>query len=170
MSVGVVVLVLYIGVMFWHAIQGSKHTHDAAEYHVAGRALSGTVIGLSFYASFMSTNSFVGLAGMSAVWGLGLWGIGAMFVRSMTVALVRGGHLSEFRFLEPGAFYAIVALSVIMLISIRVHVPEVVTGLIGAVIIGLSLYASIRPKQRFPNEYEEAGEADALLPSGDVQE
>ena len=71
---------LYIGVMFWHAIQGSKHTHDAAEYHVAGRALSGTVIGLSFYASFMSTNSFVGLAGMSAVWGLGLWGIGAMFV------------------------------------------------------------------------------------------
>ncbi len=99
---------------------------------------------------------------------LGL-GIGAMFVRSMTVALVRGGHLSEFRFLEPGAFYAIVALAVIMLISIRVHVPEIVTGLIGAVIIGASLYASIRHKRRFPHEYEEAGEADAILPSGDVQ-
>ena len=80
MSVGVVVLVLYLGVMFWHAIKGASHTANAADYHVAGRAMSGTVIGLSFYASFMSTNSFVGLAGMSAKWGLGLWGIGAMFV------------------------------------------------------------------------------------------
>ncbi len=127
------------------------------------------------YLEFLDASfSFDGVIGAFAITNdilliaLGL-GIGAMFVRSMTVALVRGGHLSEFRFLEPGAFYAIVALSVIMLISIRVHVPEVVTGLIGAVIIGLSLYASIRHKQRFPNEYEEAGEADAILPSGDVQ-
>ncbi|KPF53131.1 hypothetical protein IP65_13995 [Novosphingobium sp. AAP1] len=126
------------------------------------------------YLEFLDASfSFDGVIGAFAITNdilliaLGL-GIGAMFVRSMTVALVKGGHLSEFRFLEPGAFYAIVALAVIMLISIRVHTPEVVTGLIGALIIGLSLWASIRHKKLFPNEYEEDGEADAILPTGDV--
>src|SRR3546814_11363687 len=41
-------------------------------------------------------------------------GIGAMFVRSMTIFLVRQGTLSEYRYLEHGAFYAIIALAAIM--------------------------------------------------------
>ena len=126
------------------------------------------------YLEFLDASfSFDGVIGAFAITNdilliaLGL-GIGAMFVRSMTVALVRGGHLSEFRFLEPGAFYAILALSIIMLLSISIHTPEVVTGLIGAIIIGVSLLASIRHKKRFPHEYEEDGEADGIMPSGDV--
>ena len=73
-------------------------------------------------------------------------GIGAMYVRSMTIMLVEKGTLSEFRFLEHGAFYSILALSVIMFSQSLVSVPEVVTGLIGAAIIGLSLTASIRER------------------------
>lgn len=126
------------------------------------------------YLEFLDASfSFDGVIGAFAITNdilliaLGL-GIGAMFVRSMTVALVRGGHLSEYRYLEPGAFYAILALSGIMLLSIRIHTPEVVTGLIGAVIIGLSLWASVRHKQLFPHEYEEESQADAILPSGNV--
>jgi uncharacterized protein len=95
-------------------------------------------------------------------------GIGAFFVRSMTVALVKGGHLSEFRFLEPGAFYAIMALAIIMLMSIRVATPEIVTGLIGAAILGAALLASIRHRQRFPEEYAEDGDADVIMPTGNV--
>ena len=110
--------------------------------------------------AFAITNDIVIIA-------LGL-GIGAMFVRSMTIALVRGGHLAEYRYLEPGAFYAIMALAVIMLISIRVHTPEVVTGLIGAAFIAMALWASVRHKRLYPHEYEEEGQADAILPSGDV--
>ncbi|GGN60447.1 hypothetical protein GCM10011349_42000 [Novosphingobium indicum] len=131
-------------------------------------------LGGFIYLEFLDASfSFDGVIGAFAITNdiliiaLGL-GIGAMFVRSMTVALVRGGHLSEFRFLEPGAFYAIFALAVIMLISIRVHTPEVVTGLLGAAIIGASLWASIRHKKLFPHEYEEEGDADAILPTGDV--
>uniref|UniRef100_UPI0035CBE1A2 DUF475 domain-containing protein n=1 Tax=uncultured Sphingomonas sp. TaxID=158754 RepID=UPI0035CBE1A2 len=134
-----------------------------------------TGLGGFVYLEFLDASfSFDGVIGAFAITNdilliaLGL-GIGAMFVRSMTVALVHGGHLTEFRFLEPGAFYAILALAAIMLLSIRIETPEVVTGLIGACIIGLALFASIRHKRRFPEEYAEDGEADVILPCGDSQ-
>jgi len=74
--------------------------------------------------------------------------IGAMFVRSLTVYLVRKGTLDEYVFLEHGAHYAIGVLAGIMLISITYHIPEVVTGLAGAILIALSVFSSIRYKKR----------------------
>ena len=56
-------------------------------------------------------------------------GIGAMFIRSLTVFLVKKGTLSEYVYLEHGALWAIGALAVILLITIEYEVPEVVTGL-----------------------------------------
>ncbi|HEX8465516.1 MAG TPA: DUF475 domain-containing protein, partial [Abditibacterium sp.] len=94
--------------------------------------------------------------------------IGAMFVRSMTVALVHGGTLSQYRFLESGAFYAIIALAVIMLIStIGIETPEVVTGLVGAAFIGAAFWASVQHKRRFPEQYTD-GDDEVILPTGDV--
>ena len=78
---------------------------------------------------------------------LGL-GIGAMFVRSMTIFLVRQGTLDEYIFLEHGAHYAIGALGAIMLLSTTFHIPEIVTGLIGVAFIGWSLMSSIRYEKR----------------------
>ena len=82
--------------------------------------------------------------------------IGAMFVRSMTIHLVRKGTLAEYRYLEHGAFWAIIALGTIMLTSAVFHIPEAITGLIGVVLIGLSLWWSIRH-----NRTEKAAEATA---------
>lgn len=82
--------------------------------------------------------------------------IGAMFVRSMTIHLVRKGTLAEYRYLEHGAFWAIIALGAIMLLSAKFHIPEAVTGLIGAVLIGLSLWWSIRHNRRNPESEIEA--------------
>lgn len=76
--------------------------------------------------------------------------------------------MSDYRFLEPGAFYAIVALAAIMILGPVVEVPEMVTGLIGAVFIGAAFWASVRHRARFPDEYAEEGEAKAVLPTGDV--
>ncbi len=73
--------------------------------------------------------------------------IGAMFVRSLTVYLVRKGTLDEYVFLEHGAHYAIGVLAGIMLLSITHHIPEVITGLAGAILIGLSVYSSILYKK-----------------------
>jgi hypothetical protein len=69
--------------------------------------------------------------------------IGAMFVRSLTVYLVRKGTLDEYVFLEHGAHYAIGSLAAIMLVSMTHHISEVITGLVGAVLIGLSVISSV---------------------------
>jgi hypothetical protein len=68
-------------------------------------------------------------------------GIGAMFIRSLTVYLVRQGTLSEYVYLEHGAFWAIGALAVLLLVTIKYDVPELVTGLIGVGLI-LAAFAS----------------------------
>jgi hypothetical protein len=74
--------------------------------------------------------------------------IGAMFVRSMPIHLVRKGTLAEYRFLEHGAVWAIIALGGIMLASVVVHIPEALTGLIGATLIVISLWWSVRWNKR----------------------
>lgn len=71
-------------------------------------------------------------------------GIGAMFVRSMTIYLVEKGTLDAYIYLEHGAHYAIGMLALIMLLSMKFHIPEVVTGLIGVAFIALSLWSSIK--------------------------
>jgi hypothetical protein len=86
-------------------------------------------------------------------------GIGAMFVRSLTVMLVERGTLASYRYLEHGAFYAIGALALLMLIGTVMPIPEAVTGLIGAAFIGLSLWSSIRYNRG--KLAEEAARADA---------
>ena len=75
-------------------------------------------------------------------------GIGAMYVRSMTIMLVEKGTLAEYRYLEHGAFYAILILAVIMYVQTMVHIPEVITGLGGATLIGISFWASVRHNRR----------------------
>ena len=97
--------------------------------------------------------SFDGVVGAFAltnnlfIIGIGL-GIGAMFVRSLTILLVEKDTLEQFRFLEHGAFYAIGALAVMMLLGAFIHIPEALTGLIGAAFIGMSIISSIRYQRK----------------------
>ncbi len=72
--------------------------------------------------------------------------IGAMYVRSMTIMLVDRQTLAAYRYLEHGAFWAILILAVIMYAQALMYVPEMVTGLAGAGLIGVSLWSSIRHK------------------------
>jgi uncharacterized protein len=110
--------------------------------------------------SFDAVIGAFALSNNMVVIALGL-SIGAMFVRSMTLLLVRRGTLSEYRFLEHGAFWAIIALGAIMLVSARIHVPESITGLIGAVLIGASLWWSVRHNRKMPDsELESAVRSD----------
>lgn len=71
-------------------------------------------------------------------------GIGAMFVRSLTVMMVEKKVLKQFLYLEHGAHWAIGALSLIMLVSTRYEVPEVITGTIGLIFIVAAFLASIK--------------------------
>jgi hypothetical protein len=75
--------------------------------------------------------------------GIGL-GVGAMFVRSLTIMLVEHETLASYRYLEHGAFYAIIALAVIMFLNTVMPIPEVITGLIGTGFILTAFVDSIR--------------------------
>jgi uncharacterized protein len=75
-------------------------------------------------------------------------GVGAMYVRSLTVMMVERGTLEAYRFLEHGAFWAIGALALLMLVGTVVDVPDAITGLVGAAFIGLSIWSSIQFKRR----------------------
>jgi hypothetical protein len=69
-------------------------------------------------------------------------GIGAVWVRSMTVYMVRRGTLANFRYLEHGAHYTVLVLALTMFLAELVHVPEAFAGLAGIIIIGASYVAS----------------------------
>jgi len=83
---------------------------------------------------------------------LGLGLIGAMFVRSLTVFLVRKGTLADYVYLEHGAHWAIGALAAILLVGIGYHVNEVVTGLAGVAFILSALASSIVRNRRLAAE------------------
>jgi hypothetical protein len=107
-------------------------------------------IGMFLYLEVLDASfSFDGVVGAFAITNnlflimIGL-GVGAMFVRSLTIMLVEKGTLAEYRYLEHGAFYAIGALAIIMFAGTVKHVPEVFTGLLGAAFIGISLWSSIK--------------------------
>ncbi|WP_406860699.1 DUF475 domain-containing protein [Streptomyces sp. HUAS MG47] len=107
--------------------------------------------------------SFDGVIGAFAITNHIFWmalglGIGAMYVRSLTVYLVRQGTLDDYVYLEHGAHYAIGALAVILLITIQHEISEIITGLIGVVLIAASFASSVIRNKRLA---EAEGSAEA---------
>jgi hypothetical protein len=80
-------------------------------------------------------------------------GLGALFIRSLTLMLSRERALEQLVYLEHGAHYAIGALGLLMLASIllrerHLHLPEWLSGLIGVVLLALSLWDSLRQSKK----------------------
>jgi hypothetical protein len=153
MVAGTLGIVTFIGVEAISTILELQEEARAATGAIVRSGLGGflylNVLDGSF--SFDGVIGAFALSNNMVVIALGL-SIGAMFVRSMTIMLVQKGTLAQYRYLENGAFWAIVALGGIMLLSARFHIPEAITGLIGAVLIGLSLWWSIRWQKRHPGD------------------
>ena len=113
---------------------------------LAGRAAFFTFLYLEVLDASFSFDGVIGAFAITndiVLMALGL-GIGAMYVRSLTVYLVRQGTLDDYVYLEHGAHYAIGALALILLASIRYQINDIVTGLIGVTLISASFYSSVR--------------------------
>lgn len=82
----------------------------------------------------LSENIFIIMIGL---------GIGAMFVRSITIYLVEKKTLESFIYLEHGAHYAILCLAIIMFFKVFHEVSEIITGTIGFAFILAALISSI---------------------------
>jgi hypothetical protein len=81
-------------------------------------------------------------------------GVGAFWIRSLTVYLVRKGTLDEYVYLEHGAHWAIGALAVILLVTIKYEISEIITGLIGVIFIVASFVQSTMRNKRLDRESE----------------
>ncbi|MEP2533250.1 DUF475 domain-containing protein [Shimia sp.] len=135
-------LVTFLAVeLLGHILDAEKEVNNLAAKGGFGAFLYLEVLDASF--------SFDGVIGAFALTqnlfliAIGL-GIGAFYVRSMTIMLVESKMLTQFRYLEHGAFYSVLVLSVIMYAQSLWHIPELFTGLVGAALICLSLFSSIR--------------------------
>lgn len=125
-------------------------------------------VGLAAFASFMylevldASFSFDGVIGAFAITtsvvlivaGLG---VGALWVRSLTVYLLRAGTLAKYRYLEHGAHWAILALGLVMLAKLyHLELPEWMTGSLGLVFIITAVVTSVLEKRREDAEAERA--------------
>jgi hypothetical protein len=120
----------------------------------AGAIIKASIAGFLYLELLDASFSFDGVIGAFVLTdylpfiALGL-GIGAFFVRSMTIHLVEAGTLSEYRYLEAGAFYAIIALAIVMFLSgYGIELPEWATGLMSVVFIGAAFVHSIAANRR----------------------
>ncbi len=130
------------------------HADKAADLAVKGG------IGAFLYLEVLDASfSFDGVIGAFALTqnlfliAIGL-GVGAMYVRSMTIMLVERQTLSEFRYLEHGAFWSIFVLACVMFGQTLAHIPEVITGLLGAGFIAVALWSSIRWRRLHAHDAE----------------
>jgi uncharacterized protein len=78
-------------------------------------------------------------------------GIGALYVRVITVHMLRHGVLDQYKYMEHGAHYAIGILAAIMLLSLKFEIPEVVAGLAGLAFVGTAVLHSYLELRRQKN-------------------
>ncbi len=81
----------------------------------------------------LTTQIFIILAGL---------GIGAYFVRSITLYLTRKRTIETFIYLEHGAHWAIFSLALFLFAALFTDVPEVVPGTVGLIFAVLSFLSS----------------------------
>lgn len=132
-----------VGLLTFVVMQGITSSLEVSGEEVAASSAS-LFVYLNVLDSAFSLDGVVGAFALTTdimIIFVGL-GIGAYFVRSITVYLVRQKTLDALRYLEHGAHWAILGLGLSMLIGIVVHVPEAITGLIGLVFVSLAYYSS----------------------------
>ncbi len=141
-------IVVYVSVDILGYVLEKEHD----DKHVTTMVKKGSIGGFLYLEVLDASFSFDGVIGAFAITKdiviimLGL-GIGAMFVRSITIYLVENETLGAYEYLEHGAHYAIGVLALIMLFGMKFHIPEIFTGVIGIIFILLSLYSSIKKKR-----------------------
>lgn len=129
-------------------------------YFGARQSTSKVLVGMAAFASFIYLNvldasfSLDGVIGAFAITtdvilimaGLGA---GALWVRSLTIYLVRTHTLGKYRYLEHGAHWAILALGVVMLTKLyHVEPPEWLTGSLGLIFVATAVITSILERRR----------------------
>ena len=128
-----IAIAYFLGILSYSILKGVNEA-------LSTEGIKNGLMGLIYLEVLDASFSFDGVIGAFAITGdiliimLGL-GIGAMFVRSLTVWMVEKGVLDEYKYLEHGAHYAIGILAAIMLLKIFTEIGEVITGTLGLLLL-----------------------------------
>ena len=148
---GTLGIAVYVGIQLLLWLAGKAVHIDTAK----ATQLTGVAAFTSFlYLEVLDASfSFDGVLGAFAITtdviliAVGL-GVGAFWVRSLTIFMVRRKTLEQYLFLEHGAHYAVGFLALVMLVGLIYHVPEMITGLGTILIIVISVISSKRLSQK----------------------
>ena len=141
-----VAIAFFLGLLSYSLIKGINDSLSA-------EGIKNGLMGLIYLEVLDASFSFDGVIGAFAITSnillimIGL-GIGAMFVRSLTIWMVERGVLDEYKYLEHGAHYAIGILAVIMLLKIFTEIGEVVTGTLGLLLLIIAFLHSKLEKSK----------------------
>jgi hypothetical protein len=138
-----------IGLMLFIVMQGLAGSIASGQKNVAASGLT-LFLYLNVLDSAFSLDGVIGAFALTTnlfiiVVGLG---IGAYFVRAITLHLVQQKTLARLVYLEHGAHWAILGLSLAMFANLVLHIPEVVIGLIGLVFVAFSYRSSVREMRK----------------------
>ncbi len=142
---GVVVFSVIHAVTHWMSVLEARN--EKRMRTAAGRTGIAAFISFMYLEVLDATFSFDGVLGAFAITSdvvliaIGL-GVGALWVRSLTVYMVRRQTLGNYKYIEHGAHYTIGILACILFFSLFIEVPEAVTGLAGIGVIVASIIAS----------------------------
>lgn len=154
MSSGILGLILYLGIRSLAEVFEMKHESQMKKVGFDKKALMRMgAINFLYLELLDASFSFDGVIGAFAITNMVLLiaaglGVGAVWVRSMTIHIVRRQTLLKYRYLDHGAHYAIGVLAAMLLLGIKYEIPEVVTGTIGIGIIAFAFYSSWRYNQK----------------------
>lgn len=144
-----------IGILTYIGIHGLAELFTRQQRRTSTKVLK---TGMAGFMAFLylevldASFSFDGVIGAFAITkdvvliAIGL-GIGALWVRSLTIFMVRRNVLHAYRYLEHGAHYTIGVLSVVLLMGLFFNFPEVFAGVAGIALVGSSIYSSIAARR-----------------------
>jgi hypothetical protein len=150
-------LVCYLGINLLSSRVADRADADGASRPrstVEGRGAFLLFVYLELLDATFSMDSVMGAFSVTvdiALITLGL-AIGAAYIRSLTVYVVRKGTLDEYRYLEHGAYYSIALLAVLLLWEVWRDVPDWITACTGAVVITAAWLTSIWAAKRQQRE------------------
>jgi hypothetical protein len=148
-------MALHIGLELISAVMGGHEKHTTIKHKVGLAALAAFVYLEILDASF-SLDGVIGAFALtnSVVLIMAGLGAGAVWVRAMTIHLVRTNALSKYIFLEHGAHWAIAFLGAIMLLKLyHVELPEWFVGSLGLVFIAAAIWWSKRKTPITPDTF-----------------
>jgi uncharacterized protein len=155
-----------------HVMPDGRSTRKAGDVGTGAKAVAGAGAAAFIYLEVLDASfSFDGVIGAFAISSdiliiaLGL-GIGAFWVRSLTIYMVDKGTLEQYRYLEHGAMWAIGVLAAIMILELRWHISEYVTGLTGLGFIIAAVISSVVVQRREHAEDAHRGETPEEVGAG----